>query len=48
MGTDSEFSGPERTPETFGFAYEELSPADREPVNDGVLFDFGLETYGPV
>lgn len=48
VGTASEFSCPEHTPETFGFAYEELSPADGEPVNGGVLFDFGKETYGPV
>lgn len=38
----------ECTPETFPFQYETYLPTEREEVQDGVLFDFGKETFGRV
>ncbi len=48
VGTDAAFADPEHSPEVFPFDYEALEYVKREHANDGVLFDFGRETYGPV
>lgn len=38
----------EQTPETFAFSYDPIYPVSIEEVNDGKLFDFGKETFGPI
>ena len=45
VGTYERFRDPEQTPEIFPFAYENISYANREELENGVLFDFGKETF---
>lgn len=47
VGSDSAFCDRSRTPEVFPFEYSPLEHVSKEPINGGVLFDFGRETYGP-
>ncbi|MCI8442294.1 MAG: alpha-rhamnosidase [Provencibacterium sp.] len=44
-GTSPMFTDSAHTPETFPFRYEELEALEKEPVNGGILLDFGKETY---
>ena len=39
------FDAPDKTPDVFPFAYEPIGYAAKEPVEGGVLFDFGKETF---
>lgn len=48
VGTNEFFCEPNRSPEVFPFARERLDYIHKEPVNGGVLFDFGKETYAAV
>lgn len=45
VGSDAIFTDPEQTPEIFPFAYEPISYVKKEEIQDGVLFDFGKETF---
>lgn len=40
--------GAEDSPLRFPFAYRDLTPVSTEEVADGILYDFGEETFGPV
>ncbi len=39
------FQNPEKTPEVFPFSYEKIDYVKKEILSDGVLFDFGKETF---
>lgn len=45
VGTYADFSEPQKTPEVFPFAYEPIAYVSKEPVEGGMLFDFGKETF---
>lgn len=45
VGTSSLFQTPEQTPVVFPFSYESISYTKKENVENGVLFDFGKETF---
>lgn len=45
VGTYARFGSPEETPEVFPFSYEPIFYQKKEEVEDGVLFDFGKETF---
>lgn len=45
VGTDTKFDKVECTPEIFPFAYEKISYASVEELSNGLLFDFGRETF---
>ncbi len=45
---DPAFTRPQDDPAVFPFAYAPLSPAAREEICGGVLYDFGREQFGPV
>ena len=45
VGTNSMFTEAEKTPEVFPFSYEKIYYKKREVVKNGVLFDFGRETF---
>ncbi len=44
-GTDAQYSSPEDDPERFPFAYEALEPVEVRPCQDGVLYDYGRQTF---
>lgn len=46
VGTNSFFTSADQTPEVFPFSYEPMDYVSREELPDGVLFDFGKETFG--
>ncbi len=46
VGTYKTFHDPDMPPEIFPFSYEKLEWKTREVLEDGVLFDFGKETFG--
>lgn len=45
VGTNSMFTEAEKTPEVFPFSYEKIYYKKREVLENGVLFDFGRETF---
>lgn len=45
VGTYAHFMDVEKTPEVFPFAYEPIRYISKECVDDGILFDFGKETF---
>ncbi|MBE5809064.1 MAG: hypothetical protein E7317_12085 [Clostridiales bacterium] len=48
VGCENMFTRPEDDPAVFPFAYSDLTPVSTEPVEGGVLYDFGVESFGPV
>lgn len=48
VGTYGRFDSPYETPEIFPFSYEEMKPVKQKPVNEGILFDFGKETFAKI
>ncbi len=42
------FNSPADDPAVFPFKYRDLSPAAAEPIENGVLYDYGQEQFGPV
>lgn len=45
-GSSEWFTDRERTPELFPFVYEKMEYVKREVLEEGILFDFGKETFG--
>lgn len=45
VGTSELFTSAERTPEIFPFSYKTISYEKKEELENGVLFDFGRETF---
>lgn len=45
VGFSEFFTEPGQKPERFPFVYEKLEPLDSEKLPDGILFDFGKETF---
>ena len=45
VGTNAMFTDAGKTPEIFPFSYEKIYYQQREVLEDGVLFDFGRETF---
>lgn len=45
VGTSDEFCDPEKTPENFPFSYQKIDYVDKEYHENGVLYDFGKETF---
>ncbi|MFQ7551624.1 MAG: hypothetical protein ACLRMZ_16535 [Blautia marasmi] len=45
VGTNAMFTDAGKTPEIFPFSYEKIYYKQREVLEDGVLFDFGRETF---
>lgn len=45
VGTYERFHDREKSPEVFPFAYEKIDYMKKEKVSDGILFDFGRETF---
>ncbi|WP_160559781.1 alpha-L-rhamnosidase-related protein [Parablautia muri] len=48
VGTDSLFMDREKTPEIFPFSYAPISYRKKEKLENGVLFDYGKETFAAV
>ncbi len=46
VGWQSAYDSALANPEVFPFSYEKIAPVRREPVGEGVLFDFGTELFG--
>ena len=46
VGWETGFDTPEKTPEVFPFSYERRVPVSSEKHTDGILYDFGEETFG--
>ena len=47
-GAEPEFTGKDDDPAVFPFAYKDLVPVSVEPFEGGLLYDFGVESFGPV
>lgn len=45
VGTNAKFDDPMKTPEIFPFAYEKIEYVKKKTVREGILFDFGKETF---
>ncbi|MBE6761284.1 MAG: alpha-rhamnosidase [Ruminococcaceae bacterium] len=45
VGFDTYYDSIEKNPETFSFEYSEIAPISAEIISDGVLYDFGKETF---
>ena len=48
VGCKPEFTSPEDDPAVFPFAYADIAPVKTEALPEGILYDFGKETFGPV
>lgn len=48
VGSYDIFNSRDKSPELFPFSYRELPYVSREITNDGVLFDFGKETFARI
>lgn len=48
VGCEPAFTHPDDDPAVFPFAYQALTPVSTERSGDGVLYDFGCESFGPV
>lgn len=48
VGTNRIFSDSKKPPVVFPFLYEPISYLKKEEIKDGILFDFGKETYAKV
>lgn len=48
VGYDDAFTAPDADPTVFPFRYETVAPVHTEPVDGGVLYDYGREMFGPV
>lgn len=48
VGCEPEFGGLADDPSVFPFAYRDLEPVSVEELEGGVLYDFGVESFGPV
>ncbi len=48
VGFEPRFLNLEDDPAVFPFAYQELTPVSAETQEKGVLYDFGVESFGPV
>ncbi len=48
VGTYGRFDSPYETPEIFPFSYEKMNPIKQKSVNEGILFDFGKETFAKI
>lgn len=48
VGCEPAFTHPDDDPAVFPFAYQALTPVSTERIGDGVLYDFGCESFGPV
>lgn len=46
VGFDEAYCTADSNPEIFKFSYERKNPINREPKENGVLFDFGKEIFG--
>lgn len=46
VGYSESFDSPDKNPEEFPFSYERITPVCTESTEDGVLYDFGRETFG--
>ena len=44
-GDNPEYTEPDKTPETFPFAYKKITPESSRQFGDGMLYDFGTETF---
>ncbi|MBQ2676164.1 MAG: alpha-rhamnosidase [Clostridia bacterium] len=45
VGCRDEYNSLDVTPETFNFKYQRIFPVDKTETNDGILYDFGKETF---
>lgn len=48
VGFDKYYDSPDKSPETFHFEYENITPVKTEAVDGGMLYDFGKETFAKV
>lgn len=48
VGYEPAFVNEDDDPSVFPFIYEKIFPVEKLTINDGVLYDFGKETFGPV
>lgn len=46
IGYDPYYDSPDKDPEVFAFSYEHKEPVSTEALEDGILYDFGKETFG--
>ena len=46
VGYNEHFVSEEQNPEVFPFSYKRIKPLSKEKVEGGLLFDFGVETFG--
>ena len=46
VGWEAHFDSPEKTPDVFPFSYETKKPVSVTKTKNGILYDFGEETFG--
>lgn len=47
-GDEPAYTGEQANPQKFAFSYSPLYPHTAEKTADGILYDFGAETFGPI